>query len=52
MGGQYVLADTVNDKVYRLVSPALAIRFVGKRVRVRGIADDKGIFSIIDIENR
>ena len=52
MGGQYVLADTVNEKVYRLVNPALAIRFVGKRVRVRGIADDKGIFSIIDIEDR
>jgi hypothetical protein len=52
MGGQYVLADTVNDKLYRLSNPALAIEFAGKRVRVRGVADDKGIFSIIDIKNR
>ena len=52
MGGQYVLADTVNDKLYRLANPALAINFAGKRVRVRGVTDDKDILSIIDIENR
>jgi hypothetical protein len=52
MGGQYVLADTIHDKLYRLSNPALAITFAGKRVRVRGVADDKDIFSIIDITNR
>ena len=51
-GGQYVLLDTVNNKVYRLANPERVVSFAAKRVRVRGIADSKGVFSIIAIEIR
>src|SRR5450631_1066397 len=52
MGGQYVLVDAANNKLYRLANPARAVDFAGKRVRVRGNIDDKGILSITDIDKR
>lgn len=52
MGGKYVLADTVNNKLYRLANPEHAVSFAGKRVRVRGVVDGRGIFLITAIEAR
>jgi hypothetical protein len=52
MGGKYMLVDTVNNKLYHLANPERAADFAAKAVRVRGVLDSKGVFSIISIETR
>ncbi len=51
-GGQYVLVDAVNKKVYRLAEQGRAAKFAAKQVRVRGIYDTNKVFSITSIEVR
>jgi hypothetical protein len=54
-GGKYVLIDLANKKIYPLASQSLALaeKFAGQEVRIRGVYDkDANLLSVAEIKAR
>lgn len=52
MGGQFVVVDALNKKVYHVANPEKVAGFAGKRVRIRGECDKRSVLSVTTIETR